>query len=253
MKFLKYVLAVILAASPLFGQSGQAQVGPTTLAVGPTVPSSCSGPTIFYKNSTTTGMYYCDTASSTFKAITGADANGVTAAATLTNGIPVLGVGGKAVASGPVNLADSNSVTGILGFANGQVGATLFGFCAGTVGTATTTTYGLAPFSNTTACTSAIGGNNEQLPPFACTARNLAAHATVGGATAGSGVITLYKNSVATALTCTLGTGSNAKCTDTNPAHAVALLATDQYSLRVTTNQASDTTANPYAVFVCSQ
>lgn len=151
--------------------------------------------------------------------------------------------------SSAVNLAGAD-VTGVLPFANGQAGATLSGFCTGTVGTANTTAYGLAPYSNATTCLSVIGANNEQLPPFACTARNLAAHATVGGATAGSGVITLYKNNVATALTCTLGTGSNTKCTDTT--HTVALAATDQYSLRVTTNQATDTTANPYAVFVCT-
>lgn len=242
-----------MAASPLFAnaQSGQATVGPTTLAIGPSVPASCSGPTIFYKNSATTGMYYCDTSSSTFKAITGADANGVTAAATLTNGIPVLGAGGKAVASGPINLADTNSVSGVLPQANGgSIGSFQNGNCQGTIGTANGAAYVLSPVSNATNNACNITGSTAaaEIPmPVGCTAANLYVTSTVAGATAGSGIASVYKEAVATAVTCTLGTSTT--CNDTT--HTVTFTAGQRWSIRVITGQASDTTANLRAAFQC--
>jgi hypothetical protein len=77
------------------------------------------------------------------------------------------------------------------------------GYCTGVITSATT--VNLAPFvGNNTTCTgvSAIQG----MPLLAHTIKNLAVRVVENSATAGSGVVTVMKNGVATALTCTLGT-----------------------------------------------
>lgn len=153
------------------------------------------------------------------------------------------------ITNGTIDL--TTKVTGVLPAANGgSIGFLLESFCFGTIGTANGSIYGLAPASNTTACTAVIGASNDN-PPLstACTAQNLYVRATLGGALAGSGVTTLYKNNVATALTCTLGNTSPANCSDTT--HTVAMTTSDFWSVRVTTAQATDTTANVRASFQC--
>src|SRR5207244_3021263 len=51
----------------------------------------------------------------------------------------------------------------------------------------------------------------------------------------------------ASGLTCTLGTGTT--CNDIT--HTVALTTSDSWSVRITTAQTGDTTANPRATFQC--
>lgn len=143
----------------------------------------------------------------------------------------------------------TTKVTGVLPQANGgSIGMLYASACYGTVGTASGSVYGLSPASNTTACTSVIGASNESNVPVNCTAQKFYARATVGGALAGSGLVTLYKNNATTTLTCTIGTG-NTQCSDLT--HSVALTTADLWSVRVQTAQASDTTANVRVVFQC--
>jgi hypothetical protein len=126
-------------------------------------------------------------------------------------------------------------------------------FCAGVVGTANATEYELTPTNNAvnTACTTPLGATNESMPmPMACTMSNLWVNARAGGATAGSGVIKVYKNSVATAITCSLGTGSDKQCSDTT--HTAAFAAGDTYKITVLTNQATDTTNGVRVALVCN-
>ena len=63
-------------------------------------------------------------------------------------------------------------------------------------------------------------------------------NAATGGVSASSGVVTLYKNGSATALTCTLGTGTS--CTDYT--HTVSVTTGDLLTLEFTT-QATETLA----------
>jgi hypothetical protein len=119
-------------------------------------------------------------------------------------------------------------------------------WCTGTVGTGNGTTYSLLPGSNAITCGGSAAGAENPIVS-ACTAQNLQVRASVAGAVAGSGVVALFKNGSASALTCTLGT--TLTCSDIT--HTVALTTSDTWSVRITTGQGSDTTANPRAVFQC--
>lgn len=127
-----------------------------------------------------------------------------------------------------------------------DLGFPMTAFCNAVVGTANTTSYVLAPSAaGTTACTSST--NNDPELPVACTAQNLRVRAGAAGAQAGSGVITLYQNGSATSMTCTLGT--TLLCNDST--HTVAFAANDRWAIKVLTGQATDTTANIRASFLC--
>jgi hypothetical protein len=133
---------------------------------------------------------------------------------------------------------------------SGGVGSFVSAWCAGPVGTGNGSIYPLYPGAGGTTptfnCTS--GAVIVENPvPAACTAQHLTVKARVAGAVAGSGVITLYKNTVATALTCTLGTGTT--CNDA--AHTVAFAANDAWSVRVQTGQGNDTTADIRTMWQC--
>lgn len=131
-------------------------------------------------------------------------------------------------------------------------GIVFYSWCYGPVGTANATEYALAPVQSTTnpsLCTNTTTqGVDTGVPvPIACTAKNMYAHFATGGATAGSSVIKLYKNGVASALTCTGGTGHS--CNDTT--HTVSFVAGDLWSTTVLTNQATDGEAGIRVSFEC--
>ena len=131
-------------------------------------------------------------------------------------------------------------------------GAVFTAFCASTVGTGNGTTYILSPFLSTATSNQCNGtAVVEMLMPVACTAQHLAVSAGVGGSASGSGVVTLFKNGGASALTCTLGIGAGSTtCRDDT--HTVSINGTtDTYSVRVTTGQASDTTSGVKVTFQC--
>lgn len=130
--------------------------------------------------------------------------------------------------------------------------AILFSYCLGTVGTGNATEYAMAPNSATASqglCAATVTqGADVGVPmPFACTAKNLYVHMLTAGAAAGSSVVKLYKNGVASALTCTGGTTK--ACSDTT--HTASFAAGDVWSMTVTTGQATDTSAGVKAAFQC--
>lgn len=122
-------------------------------------------------------------------------------------------------------------------------------WCTGTIGTSNATAYQLAPGSTAGQTCAGAASTTATVPmPVACTAKNLYAVNGTAGALVTSGIVTLYQSGVgATALTCTLGTGTN--CHDTT--HTVSIAAGDNLAIAVTTGQASDTTQNIKAVFEC--
>lgn len=173
-------------------------------------------------------------------------------------GVIDIGTGAAASKAGSINLtnltatgsvtiptqADGNSSTLAATTAFVHI-SDMVSFCTGTVGTSNATEYVLAPAATGTACT---GTAKVEVPvSHACTLTKLYVKAGSNGATAGSGVIKVYKNTVATAITCTLGTG--ATCNDT--AHTVALVAGDSWGVTSLTGQATDTTANIKAALQC--
>lgn len=124
----------------------------------------------------------------------------------------------------------------------------LNGFCNGVIGTANATTYIITPGgtgATSTACT--MTGSTDTPLPISCTARNLYVVASAAGGQAGSGLTKLFVAGSGTTLTCTLGTGTS--CNDTT--HLVPITAGQQWSIRVTTAQATDTTANIRVAFQC--
>lgn len=147
----------------------------------------------------------------------------------------------------------TTQVTGILPIANGGTGTLVGlaseiypGFCLGTIGTGNGSAYPLPPAnSSQIGCTSTQ--QVEPPMPFACTAKNLYARSLLGGAQASSGIVKIYKNNAATAVTCTMGTGTS--CNDTT--NSVTFAQGDLWSIRVLTGQATDTITNPRAMFQC--
>ncbi len=136
----------------------------------------------------------------------------------------------------------SNISSGTLGPARLPNGSwTSIGTCNGVVGTGNGTTYVLIPFNTAASSLScAQGGVTEILAPFSTTAVKISCNSGTAGAVAGSGICTLYKNGSASALTCTMGTALTCQATG-----SVAFNGTsDLFSIRVTTGQASDSTAN---------
>jgi len=96
--------------------------------------------------------------------------------------------------------------------------------CAGTITSNTTIViFGLGQYG-AFSCTATTTVN--QVPIGAHTICNLHAYASTASATVGSGVVTLYKEGSATALTCTLSTSQS--CEDLNVAHCVAFSDADR-------------------------
>ncbi len=111
------------------------------------------------------------------------------------------------------------------------------GYCSGTA--TASSTLGLFPVGTlTTTCSSNVTSIGAVLPSNAIV-RNLYIRAITGGKNASSGVFTVMKNTGATALTCTLGTGT--VCSDTT--HAASFVAGDVLTIQFTT-QGSETLAN---------
>jgi hypothetical protein len=124
--------------------------------------------------------------------------------------------------------------------------AAFVSFCASTVGTATSTTYVLAPYAQTTSNCNATTVT-EMPMPHAGTAKNLYVIASAAGKDSTSGVVTLYANAATTALTCTLGTSTSCHdITDT-----ASFTAGESFSVRVktSTTNSNDTTANIRVTF----
>lgn len=118
-------------------------------------------------------------------------------------------------------------------------------YCGAAVGGGNGTTYVLNPAVNANSFQCNQTAATELPMPYAATASKLYVNSGVAGAVGGSGVVTVYKNGSATALTCTLGTSLT--CNDTT--HTVGFSAGDTWSVRVTTGQASDTTQSVKAQF----
>lgn len=109
--------------------------------------------------------------------------------------------------------------------------------CGGTLGPSSGVGYIFAPAnqSTTTCAASALNASVQETPfAFNGTIGNLQCSLFAGGA-AGD-VITIYKNNVATALSCAIGTGTSAADTT----HQVTVVAGDAWSARYVTNAASD-------------
>lgn len=121
----------------------------------------------------------------------------------------------------------------------------IFSFCTGTIGAAFPQTYVLVPEGGATTCTSTVVAETPM--SIGCTASKLNVNASAAGAVAGSGVVTVYKNGAATVLTCTLGTGTS--CTDLTD--SFVFNTGDKKSVRVSTGQGTDTTANVRVSFLC--
>ena len=104
----------------------------------------------------------------------------------------------------------------------------------------------LWPGGIATSCSGSTGADGVPLP-IACTASTLFVKAATG-ATSGTAAVTLYKNGSATAITCALGTGSNATCSDTS--HTTSFSQGDTWAVGIAT-QTSDTVAGARATFLC--
>lgn len=108
--------------------------------------------------------------------------------------------------------------------------------------------YYLAPWNTSGfACTSINAVASPM--PNACTARNLYVNAGTAGIDGTSGIVTLYKGASATALTCTIATGTT--CQDTG--HTVAFSSNSGFYISVKSSTAgSDLLANIRATFQCN-
>jgi hypothetical protein len=83
-------------------------------------------------------------------------------------------------------------------------------------------------------------GTGNQTPVAAGTFKNLFCHANTGGVNASSGVVTVRKNGVSTAITCTFGTGTTCGGGDTT--HSFTTANNDLVDI-IVTGQASETLA----------
>lgn len=115
-------------------------------------------------------------------------------------------------------------------------------FCSGTA-TSTATLFLFEAGATTVACTDTT--ENLSIPAAtAGTIRNLRVKSGTAGFAAGSGVMTLRKNGVDTAVTCTVGTGTT--CSDTT--HNFTVVAGDLISLKMVT-VGTETIANVRATW----
>jgi hypothetical protein len=117
------------------------------------------------------------------------------------------------------------------------------GFCTGTA--SSSATLSIPPFgtANASSCSSTTTAN--ELPmSWSGTLRNLQVKAGSAGRLSTSGVVTLYKNGVATGITCTIGTGTI--CSDVT--HTSTVNVGDTVGIRMTT-QSTETLANVRVTF----
>jgi hypothetical protein len=128
-------------------------------------------------------------------------------------------------------LHGQTTVTGIGGKSGILVAA-----CGGTITSNTTVTLNPIGQIGSALCTAT--GTLNQIPLGAHTVGKLRVFATVASGTAGSGVVTVYKNGVATLLTCTLGTSQ--ACSDLSD--SIAYAEGDRVMIRVQSTAASGDT-----------
>lgn len=146
---------------------------------------------------------------------------------TLTNQVVTL-TGSQALTNKTLDTASNTfKVNGTT--VNEGMGVVTWG-CTGTFGASNTFT----PFWGVV-CATSVG---NQIPVAAGTFKNLFCHANTGGVNASSGVVTVRKNGVATAVTCTFGTGTTCGGGDTT--HSFTTVNTDLLDISVTT-QAAET------------
>ncbi len=126
-----------------------------------------------------------------------------------------------------------------------------YGQCSGPDAGASTTSitgFGLDP-NVSAACNATVNPTTTvhvTTVSHACNLKNLAATASVAGFSASDGVVTVYVNGAASALTCTMGTGTS--CTDV--AHSAAVVAGNKLSVGIVT-VASSVMANMSVGFDC--
>ncbi len=119
-------------------------------------------------------------------------------------------------------------------------------WCQGTIGATNGGIYALEPGSTSTTAGCGQTTTTEIPLPSACTAKLLSARV---GTAATTGIsVTLYKNTVATALTVALGTATAVVQDST---HTVSFAANDTWSIRAIPGQATETAAQVRAAFIC--
>lgn len=150
----------------------------------------------------------------------------------------------------PTGLALQTPASGVGTNITGVKAGIIQGYCAATVGTATSTEYYLVPWGVETSplctATSVVAASM----PVACTAGNLFARSAAAGHDSTSGVVTMYHNGTQSTVTCTLGTGTS--CSDAS--HTVSFAQGDTYYVGVETSTSftPDTTASIRVTFTCN-
>lgn len=149
---------------------------------------------------------------------------------------------GVSIVSGDGGIGEAANDSGAAyGLYNGVI--PLNGRCTGTAN-ATAGIYGLTginPTNSTILCNSTavvVANVPGTVIPRAGLLKSLSVTATAAGTNASSGAVTINKNGVATALTCTVGTGTS--CVDNT--HSVVIASGDILSVTYT-DQTSDTLA----------
>jgi hypothetical protein len=152
---------------------------------------------------------------------------------------PIYNNGGSVISQGgnSFTVGIPSAVTGAKYWGADVLSGTAQGVCtaASTLGF-----YGFGQSAAITCTSTTVNlGKVMTQPTLSAGLGTLVVSAGTGGTNASSGVVTILKNGVATAITCTLGTGTF--CDDQT--HTVAVAAGDVISAQVTT-QAADTLAN---------
>ena len=148
----------------------------------------------------------------------------------ISNGGVIVDGGGNSITSGVAQMTSFGSIYGI------QI---IEGVCTGTAtSSASLALYGALGQRAIATCTVALSANQGTVYQRPGTLVNMAVSAATGGVNASSGLVTVYKNGVATTSTCTLGTGTS--CQDFT--HTVTISPGDIIAADFTT-QAAETLA----------
>jgi hypothetical protein len=256
------VFGILCPSTVTGGDKGAGTINAAGLYInGSAIVQSFSGDGALLSNSNAGGSVTATVANAGAYSLWGnTSSSSGTPAYTSTPAVNSLTLEGATSGSCPITVAATGGTATICGnfavAANGAIGVgagstgPISNYSAegsGTIGTANATTYYLWPGG--TSPTLANSTNKPGMPvPAGCTARNLYISAGTGPTGVG-GTVTLYHNGSASAITCTLSSGSNVSCNDTS--HTVAFSAGALWAIGVLTTQASDTTANVTASFQC--